>query len=85
MTPALRTPKPVSVPNKNILPAYIPPICATSRAISGAVLLTTMGVTKGLVFADSDAASMALEPVITLRSLAQIPALTCTALAKMAA
>ena len=85
MTPALRTPRPVSVPNKNILPAYIPPSCATSRAISGAVLLPTMGATEGVVFADRDAASIALEPVITLRSLAQMPALTCTALAKMAA
>ena len=85
MTPALRTPKPASVPNRNILPAYMPPNCATSRAISGFVLLLTTGATKGVIFADKVVASMAFVPVITLRSLAQMPALTSTTLARIAA
>ena len=74
--PALRTPRPTSVPNKNILPAYIPPNCATSKDISGVALFPTMGTTESLVFADKDEASIALVPVTTLSSLAQIPALT---------
>ena len=76
MTPVLRTPKPASVPNRNILPAYMPPNRATSRATSGAVPLPTMGATEGDIFADKVVASMVFVPVITLKSLAQMPALT---------
>ena len=83
--PWLRTPKPASVPNRKILPAYMPPNCATSRAISGVGPLLTREPTKGAMFVDKDEASMELVPVMTLRSLAQMPALTWTALAKIAA
>ena len=75
--PALRTPMPASVPIRTILPAYMPPNCATSNANTGT------RPTPSTLLIDAWAASTWLVPVITLRFLAQIPALTSTARAMM--
>ena len=77
IAPALRMPRPASVPTRKILPAYMPPSCATSSAYAGTAPIPATGI------AELCAASTWLLPAVTLRSLAQMPALTCTALAMM--
>ena len=64
MLPALRTPRPASVPIRTIFPAYMPPSVDTSSAKVGAVPVPAVGVTwlwSALTW---------LAPVTTLRSVA---------------
>lgn len=79
MWPALRTPSPASVPINVILPAYMPPSAATSSAKAGVV---PVGATGACALPST---ATWLAPVTTLSSLAQSPALSCTARARMAA
>lgn len=79
MCPALRTPTPASVPTNVILPAYMPPSAATSSAKLGAAPLPVVGVVWLL------SALTWFAPATTFSSFAQMPALTCTARARMAA
>lgn len=77
MLPALRTPSPASVPTRKMCPAYMPPSAATSSRKPGAGPVPAMGVAT-LPPADASCA-----PATTFRSFAQMPALTCTARARM--
>ncbi|MDN2710574.1 hypothetical protein O0880_14200 [Janthinobacterium sp. SUN118] len=77
-TPALRTPRPASVPTRVILPAYMPPSCATSSAYVAA------GPTPDAAPATPCAASIWFVPVTTFNSCAQMPPLICAARARIA-
>ncbi len=71
--PALRTPRPCSVPIRVILPAYMPPRAETSRATGGAV---AWGAGREAVGCPSRATVAG--PVVVCRVWAQRPALSWT-------
>jgi len=85
MLPALRTPRPASVPTMLILPAYMPPKAATSIAKLGVGLALPSGRVAfgviGVVLVTSPllATLTWLVPVVTLSAFAQIPAFTSIA------